>query len=249
MVCTKKIGTKNMKKVFVKTNNVKRFITMMNNLQNRPEGVPAMGLVYGEPGLGKTQTINWWAFKNDAILVRCTQLMTAKWLLNEILDYMTEIKPYYTSDCFNAVVRNLILNPKVLIVDEIDYLTIDSKAIETLRDIHDKTNVPVILVGMTSANSRLKKFSHLYDRISEIVKFEKFSKADIKTIVSELSEIEVTDCAIKYIYLNLNRFRQIVKTINKAEILAKANGLNSIDEILIKEALNETEDSQINQNS
>lgn len=108
----KKIGTKNMKKVFVKTNNVKRFITMMNNLQNRPEDVPAMGLVYGEPGLGKTQTINWWAFKNDAILVRCTQLMTAKWLLNEILDYMTEIKPYYTSDCFNAVVRNLIFKFK-----------------------------------------------------------------------------------------------------------------------------------------
>lgn len=238
-----------MKKVFVKTNNVKRFISRMNNLQNRPEGVPAMGLVYGEPGLGKTQTINWWAFKNDAILVRCTQLMTAKWLLNEILDYMTEIKPYYTSDCFNAVVRNLILSPKVLIVDEIDYLTIDSKAIETLRDIHDKTNVPVILVGMTGANSRLKKFNHLYDRISEIVKFEKFSKANIKTIVSELSEIEMTDCAIKYIYLNLNRFRQIVKTINRAEILAKANGLNSIDEILIREALNETEDSQINQNS
>ena len=81
----KKIGTKNMKKVFVKTNNVKRFITMMNNLQNRPEGVPAMGLVYGEPGLGKTQTINWWAFKNDAILVRCTQLMTAKWLSSKNL--------------------------------------------------------------------------------------------------------------------------------------------------------------------
>lgn len=29
-----------MKKVFVKTNNVKRFITMMNNLQNRAEEVP-----------------------------------------------------------------------------------------------------------------------------------------------------------------------------------------------------------------
>ena len=47
-----------MKNVFVKTNNVKRFITMMNNLQNRAEGVPGMALVYGEPGLGKTQTIN-----------------------------------------------------------------------------------------------------------------------------------------------------------------------------------------------
>lgn len=239
-----------MKKVFVKTNNVKRFITMMNNLQNRAEGVPGMSLVYGEPGLGKSRAINWWAFKNDAILVRCTQLMTAKWLLTEILDYMSEIKPYSISDCFNEVIRNLLISPKVLIVDEIDYLTIDSRAVETLRDIHDKTNVPVILVGMTNANSRLKKFSHLYDRLSEIVKFEKFSKNDIKTIVKELSEIEMTDCAIKYIYSNLNRFRQIVKVINKSEILAKANGLSSIDEILIKEAItNETENSQTHKDS
>lgn len=221
---------------------------MMNNLQNRADGVPGMGLVYGEPGLGKTQTINWWAFKNDAILVRCTQLMTAKWLLLEILDYMSELKPYTTEACFNLVVRNLILNPKVLIIDEIDYLTIDSRAVETLRDIHDKTNVPIVLVGMTSANSRLKKFKHLYDRLSEILKFEKFSKNDIKTIVQELSEVEMTECAIRHIYSNMNRFRQIVKVINKAETLAKANGLNSIDEILIKEVFNdETEDSKVNQ--
>lgn len=239
-----------MKNVFVKTNNVKRFITMMNNLQNRAEGVPGMALVYGEPGLGKTQTINWWAFKNDAILVRCNQMMTARWLLKEILDYMSEIKPYTISESFNEVIRNLILNPRVLIVDEIDYLTMESKAVEILRDIHDRTNVPVVLVGMTSANSRLKKFSHLYDRLSEIIKFEKFSKADIKTIVKELSEIEMTDCAVKYIYSNLNRFRQIVKIINKSEIIAKANGLNSIDEILIKEALqNETENSQTDKDS
>lgn len=240
-----------MKKVFVKTNNVMRFITMMNNLQNRAEGVPGMGLVYDEPGLGKTQAIKWWAFKNDAILIRCNQMMSARWLLKEILDYMSEIKPYSISDSFDEVIRNLILTPRVLIVDEVDYLTMDkNKSIEILRDIHDKTNVPVVLVGMTNAHSRLKKFSHLYDRLSEIVKFERFSKADIKTIVKELSEIELTDCAIKYIYSNLNRFRQIVKVINKAETIAKANELCSIDEILIKEAIqNETENSQTDKDS
>lgn len=240
-----------MKKVFVKTNNVKRFITMINNLQNWAEGVLGMGLVYGEPGLGKTQAIKWWAFKNDAILIRCNQMMSARWLLKEILDYMPEIKPYSISDSFDEVIRNLILTPRVLIVDEVDYLTMDkNKSIEILRDIHDKTNVPVVLVGMTNAHSRLKKFSHLYDRLSEIVKFERFSKADIKTIVKELSEIELTDCAIKYIYSNLNRFRQIVKVINKAETIAKANGLSSIDEILIKEAIqNETENSQTDKDS
>lgn len=237
-----------MKKIFVKTKNVKRFITMTNNLQNRAEGVPGMGLVYGEPGLGKTQTINWWAFNNDAILIRSTQLMTPRWLLNEILDSMGEMGYYKTSDCFNLIVRNLIINPRILIIDEIDYLTIDSKTVETLRDIHDKTNVPIILVGMSNAKSRLKRYKHLYDRISEIVKFEPFTKQDIQTIVQELSEIPMTDCALKLIYSNMNRFRQIVKAINKAEILAKANGLSQIDEVLLKEVIieNETETTKIN---
>lgn len=240
-----------MKKVFVKTKNVKQLISMMNRLKEREDGVLGMGLVYGEPGLGKTQAIKWWAFKNDAILIRCNQMMSARWLLKEILDYMSEIKPYSISDSFDEVIRNLILTPRVLIVDEVDYLTMDkNKSIEILRDIHDKTNVPVVLVGMTNAHSRLKKFSHLYDKLSEIVKFERFSKADIKTIVKELSEIELTDCAIKYIYSNFNRFRQIVKVINKAETIAKANGLCSIDEILIKEAIqNETENSQTDKDS
>lgn len=125
---------------------------------------------------------------------------------------------------------------------------IDTRTVETLRDIHDKTNVPIILVGMTNTKSRLKRYKHLYDRISEVVKFEPFSKQDIQIIVQELSEIPMSDCALKLIYSNMNRFRQIVKVINKAEILAKANGLNEIDEILLKEVIieNETEDTKTN---
>ena len=239
-----------MKKVFVKTKNVKQLISMMNRLREREDGVPGMGLVYGEPGLGKTYAITWWAAQNDAILIRSANLMSARWLLEEMVEELGEIPYNKFSDIFNQVVSQLIKTPRTIIVDETDYLTIDSRAVETLRDIHDKTNVPIVLVGMTSANSRLKKFNHLYDRLSEIVKFEKFTKTDIKTIVQELSEIEMTECAIRYMYTNLNRFRQIVKVINKAEILAKANGLSSIDEILIKEAIaNETEDAKTNQNS
>ena len=92
---------------------------------------------------------------------------------------------------------------------------------------------------MSNAKSRIKRFKHLYDRLSEIVQFKPFSKNDIAGIVKELSEIEMTECAIKCICANVNRFRQIVKIINKAECYAKANGLNSIDEIIIKEILND----------
>ena len=72
------------------------------------------------------ETINWWAFKNNAILVRCTQLMTARWLLNEIMDEMGEVNCGRLADCFKIIIRNLLTEPQVIIVDEVDYLAIDS---------------------------------------------------------------------------------------------------------------------------
>lgn len=228
-----------MKKVFVKTNNVKRFITMMNNLQNRAEGVPGIGLVYGEPGLGKTQTINWWAFKNNAILVRCTQLMTARWLLNEIMDEMGEVNCGRLADCFKIIIRNLLTEPQVIIVDEVDYLAIDSRAIEMLRDIHDKLGIPILLVGMELADKKLQKYGHINDRIFAKLKFEKLSNDDFKEIIETLSEVNFCDKAIKYVASRNLQFRQVVKIIAKSEQLAQTNKLTEITEEIIKGVIDE----------
>ena len=79
------------------------------------------------------------------------------------------------------------------------------------------------------------------------------TKTDIKSIaeiIKELSEVAFTDCALRYVNSNINRFRQLVKIINKAEAIAKANGLTSIDEIMLKEiVINETENFETNQAS
>ncbi|MBQ9246771.1 hypothetical protein IJ182_10945 [bacterium] len=91
---------------------------------------------------------------------------------------------------------------------------------------------------------------YLYDRLLEIIKFEPFSKQDITSIIDQLSEVPFTNCAKKLLYTLTNRFRQLVKTVSKAEQVAKSNGLSSIDEILIKEAMqNETENSKIEKDS
>lgn len=211
----------------------------MNNLQRRAEGVPGMGLVYGEPGLGKTYAITWWALQNDAIFIRCANNMNARWLLEELAEELGEIPYPKFANVFNQVITQLVKQPRPIIVDEIDYLTTEHKAIETLRDIHDKTDIPIVLIGMTNANRKIMRYRHLYDRISEIQKFEPFSKNDISKIIDELSEVNMTDCAKNLIYSKTNRFRQIVKLINKAEQIAKSNGLNSIDETTLKEFIND----------
>ncbi|OGI25439.1 MAG: hypothetical protein A2287_03440 [Candidatus Melainabacteria bacterium RIFOXYA12_FULL_32_12] len=229
-----------MNNVFVRTQNVKNFVSLLDSLQNKPEGVSKMALIYGEPGLGKSQTALWWAVKNDAVYFRSSNMMSGRWFLEELVEELGETPYYKTSDLFKQCISQLLLNPRIILIDEIDYLTGDRKTIETIRDIHDKTNVPIVLIGMNKSDKKIMRYRHVYDRLTEILKFEPFTLSEVKNITSQLSEVEITEDALSLIHFQANRFRQIVTLINKVEKLAQANGLNKINaEILKKGVINE----------
>lgn len=226
-----------MNKIFVKTTNVKNFIGLVENLINKPKNIPKMGLVYGEPGLGKSQTALWLACKYDGIYLRASNLMTGRWLLEEMVKELDEIPRFLTSDNFNIVVKKLKQSPQVIFIDEIDYLMNNYKTIETLRDIHDETDCPIILIGMGLVHRKLERYKHLYDRFSEILKFETFGVNDLSQIIGHLSEITFTPDAIEYIHTKFNRFRQIVQLINQMETFAKDNNLAEINMEVISQII------------
>ena len=226
-----------MNKIFVKTQNVKNFIGLVENLIDKPKNIPKMGLVYGEPGLGKSQTALWLACKYDGIYLRASNLMTGRWLLEEMVKELDEIPRFLASDNFNIVVKKLKQNPQVFFIDEIDYLMNNYKTIETLRDIHDETNCPIIFIGMSLAHRKLERYKHLYDRFSEILKFEIFGVNDLSQIFGQLSEIPFTPDVIEYIHSKYNRFRQIVQLINQMETFAKDNNLTEITKEIMEQIL------------
>ena len=211
----------------------------MDNLQKAPSNVSKMALVYGTFGLGKSQTIMWWVTNNDAIYVRCNHNISPRWLLSEIVKELDEVPCYTSQRLFEQIEEKLKYNPKILVVDEIDYLFSNKHTIETLRDIHDKLSIPVLLVGMELADKKLQKYGHINDRIFAKLKFEKLSKEDFKEIIETLSEVEFSDNAIKYITNRNLQFRQIVKVITEAEQLANTNKLSEISEEIIKGVINE----------
>ena len=148
-----------MKKVFFITYNVKRFIKMMNNLQQRAEGVPGMGLVYGEPGLGKTFAITWWAIQNNAVYLRCANNMSSRWLLEELVEELGEIPYTKFSDIFNQAVSQLIKQPRIIIVDE-DDVELELKEVieelileELLVDILELLLQPLIVKIVSKGNN------------------------------------------------------------------------------------------------
>jgi len=226
-----------MNKIFVKTQNVKNFIGLVENLINKPKNIPKMGLVYGEPGLGKSQTALWLACKYDGIYLRASNLMTGRWLLEEIVKELDEIPRFLTSDNFNIVVKKLKQNPQIIFIDEIDYLMNNYKTIETLRDIHDETGCPIIFIGMGLVHRKLERYKHLYDRFSEILKFEIFRVKDIGQIINQLSEVTFTPDAVEYIHSKFNRFRQIVQLINQMETFAKDNNLSKITKEIMEQII------------
>ena len=218
-----------MHKLFVKTRNVKNFIGLMNNLIDKSNEVPKMGLIYGDPGLGKSRTAVWWATQNDAVYVRAQNKMTCRWLLEKIVYELGESPSRKMADLIEQCITHLRLKPQIIIIDEVDYLINRHRIVETLRDLHDLTGVPIVLIGMQEAKTKLGKYRHLYDRISEIIEFKPFSKDDLDVIVEELSEIKITDEAKEIFFEKTNRFRQVIKGISLLENLAKTNGLNKID--------------------
>ena len=226
-----------MNKIFVKTTNVKNFIGLVENLINKPKNIPKMGLIYGEPGLGKSQTALWLACKYDGVYLRASNLMTGRWLLEEMVKELDEIPRFLSSDNFNIVVKKLKKNPQVIFIDEIDYLMNNYKSIETLRDIHDETSCPIIFIGMGLAHRKLERYTHLYDRFSEVLKFETFGVNDLSQIFNQLSEVTFTPDAIEYIHSKFNRFRQIVQLINQIETFAKDNNLTEITKEIMEQII------------
>lgn len=217
-----------MKNIFVKTKNVKSFISLANKLKNTKNNVPKIGLVFGEPGLGKTNAILWWAIQQDALIITAKNGMTPRWFLKDLVSELGEAPKILVADLFEQAVAKLVENPRMLIVDEIDYLINNTRAIETIRDLHDETGIPILLVGMGVVDKKLSRYKHLFDRIIEIYKFVPFDFEDVKIIVNTLSEIPFENSAIEVIYQKSNRFRQIVKLILRFENLAKTNGYQEI---------------------
>lgn len=228
-----------MKRKFVVTQNVKRFVDLMDTLKNASANLPKMALVYGDFGLGKSQTIMWWVTNNDAIYVRCNHKMSARWLLTEIVEELDYVPTYLTSLLFKQIEDKLRERPKVLVVDEVDFLLNNSSAIEIVCDLHDKIGIPVVLVGMSLAEAKLKLHKHIYDRLLGVLKFETFNKDDVAKIVTEISEVEFEPDALELVCTKFNQFRQIVKFLNKAENVAEMNNLKTITLTVLEGILNE----------
>jgi len=227
-----------MKNIFAMTGNVEMFMTLAQSLERRDRGVPGLGLVFGEPGLGKTRTAIWYADKVNAVFVRALATSTPRSFLEELVIELGQDPMYRTSDVYKQAEGALRENPRLLIVDEIDRLASNWKSIEALRDLTDQTGAPIIMIGMADSERKLARFRHLYYRLkAHILRYTPLSEEDLRRFIDQITDVELDDSAVGAVFERTGgRLGDVIAEIYRAERVARSNDLRTIKAAHLRKA-------------
>jgi len=220
---------------FIETDNYIKIFGGMVELDKLPKHSHKMAIVYGRFGLGKTTIIERIALDSNAVLVRTLATWSMKTAMQDLCRELGEDEKGSANSLQHRIIDELNNNPRPIIIDEIDtILTSSMKAILTaIRDIHDKTDVPIIFVGMEESRKHLKKEPHYYSRFVKKIEVFPISKTDIEKYC-ESSSIDISDDLIAHFLKKYPNLRQIKTLIIRLESYCQVNDYDEANLELLK---------------
>jgi hypothetical protein len=134
-------------------------------LQSRVNGLPGIGVIYGEPGRGKTIACSALANQMRGYYVQVMSAWNRKTLLEKILFEMG-IKPLGTIPALlDQVCEQMAASGRPLIVDEFDHCLQKAGMVELIRDIYEGSQGTLILVGEEQVPQKMKRWERLHSRV------------------------------------------------------------------------------------
>ena len=182
-----------MKKSFFPTNNYHQMRNAIDALVNREPSLPGMGLIVGKWGIGKSEAIDFYYGESTVYYVRAAALMGPRDLLEEICDEYQVMPEYRTMSRFKQVCKMLKQRRSPLIIDEADYLFKKSINLDVIRDMHDISKVPIVLVGMEQFYERLEKYGQFWSRIlpAGIVEFKPLTPPEMIMVTEQWTGLKI----------------------------------------------------------
>lgn len=229
----------------IETENYISLYETVQRLKNIPIRAPRIGLGYGTFGIGKTIALERIASLENAVLLSANPTWNIGAMLQDILDELGLPNARNNSYKLRSIIEELKINPRILIIDEIDFLFVKNKvnSLEVLRTIHDKSGIVLLLVGMKDSAKKIKKHDHVYSRISSFIKFKPASRMDIEKFC-ELCSVKIEDDLVDYFYTNFPNIRRIIVLLGRLENDCLTNDIKSADLRVYRESEVEDEDKE-----
>lgn len=218
-----------MKSRIVPVKNIARLSKASKALLNRATGAPGIGLVDGLAGYGKSLGTTWLSVQTPSIYVRALALWTPSGMLGAMCKELRQPVGGSCGAMVERIAEVLLRTKQTVFIDEADYLTRRTSLIETLRDLHDLTTVPVILIGETGIEQKLAHLTRFTSRIAEHVTFEPLDIDDTALLAKEMCEVRIQPDLLSKIHSDTKgNTRNIVVSLSRAEQIALANGSDTI---------------------
>lgn len=132
----------------------------------------------------------------------------------------------------------------LIIVDEIDRLKVQN--LEQLRDIYDRNDIAMILIGMPGIEKRLARYPQLYSRIGFAHEFDKLSKDETHHILEfKWEELELSikledfsdyEAITSIIKITGGNFKLIQRLFTQIERILEINNLDKISVGMVEAA-------------
>lgn len=223
-----------MKNEFVVTSNVQKFLNGFERVEKRAAIEKCFMVVEGDPGRGKTSAAEWFAIQHDLPIIRAKREWNSRWMLEDLLDCLGSEPDRTFKEMYRQVVRVLAGraesaraagSPYAIIIDEADHIVTSPKMMETLRDITDPVEVPIILIGMGRLIKALTRYKQISSRVSAEVTFSELSPDDTRRLISGRAEVEVEDGLAMYLHKASNGYaREVLEGIGSIERIGRRLG-------------------------
>ncbi len=180
--------------------NVTMFLELVERQLAQPPHIDRLGVFSGPSGYGKTQAAVYAANRHAAYYVECGYSWTQKTFTDAVLHELSgHSKKGSVADKVQEVIRVLAVDPRPLIVDESDHL-VKKSIIDIVREIHDKTMTPIILIGEEELPNKLAEFERAHNRVSSWVLAQPTDIADARELAGcYCRDVEIEDALLEEI--------------------------------------------------
>jgi hypothetical protein len=219
-----------------------------------------IGLCYGPPGVGKTKSARQYTHERITTTTARPESADGRTILytppvtnspRQILHDVTRLRTHLSNQSA-ATVQPTAFQwywggrdcTELLLVDEADRLKMPG--LEQLRDIYDRSEIGLVLIGMPGMEKRLSRYPQLYSRVGFVHQFRPLSADEVQFILQQkwqqlgytlqIDDFTDMEAVAAIVRITEGNFRLLHRLFAQIERIIHINNLQTVSKEVVETA-------------